>query len=102
MHDRYRHWSLPFQAPVMPTRKALEYQVIEDLASTDNEMEKLEILDSYAAYQQRVYRAKMIEGLILQSGRLTQTILAPWFREIIPEVQVPHRAAKAENKHCYL
>lgn len=98
MHDRYQHWSLPFQvAPMVPARKALEYQVLEDLVSTDNEMEKLEILDSYAAYQQRCYRARMIEGFTEEAGRLARSLSAPWLREIIPPIHVPHRAARAEK-----
>ncbi|GAJ21489.1 unnamed protein product, partial [marine sediment metagenome] len=97
MHDRYLHWSMPFQvqAPAVPTRKALENQVLEDLASTDNELEKLEILDSYAAYSQRAYRALMVMGFTQQAGRLAETILAPWLREAIPPVHVSYRPARA-------
>jgi len=98
MHDRYQLWSLPFQvAPVVPTRKSLEYQVLEDLASAENEMERLEILDSYAAYQQRVYRARMIEGFTEEAGRLARSLSVLWLREIIPPVYAPHRAARAEK-----
>lgn len=98
MHDRYQHWSLPFQAPMAPSRKALEYQVLEDLASTDDELEKLEILDSYAAYSQRAYREIMVMGFTQQASRLAETIFAPWIREAIPPVHAPHRAAMAKNR----
>jgi hypothetical protein len=88
---------MPFQAPVVPTRKSLEYQVLEDLASTDNELEKLEILDSYAAYSQRCYRTIMTMGFTQQASRLAEAILAPWIREAIPPVHVAHRGAKADR-----
>ena len=96
MYDRYRHWSLPTRA-VMPTRQSMEQQVLEDLANTNNEMEKLEILDSYAAYAKRCYRATMVEGFAQESGRIAASIFGPWLRELIPEVIVVHRAAKAKE-----
>jgi hypothetical protein len=34
-------------------RKTLEEQVLEDLAAAKDDVEKLEILDSYAIYKQR-------------------------------------------------
>jgi len=56
MHDRYRNWYIPYQVqPIIPARKPIEQQGLEDLTSAGNELEKLEILDSYAAYAQRHY-----------------------------------------------
>ncbi len=103
MHDRYRNWAIPYEraaraALPLPGRKSIEEQVLEDLASTDNELEKLEILDSYAGYAQRYYRAKMVEGFAQESGRIATSIFGPWVRELIPQVQVIHRAAKASEK----
>jgi len=99
VQDRYRNWYPPYGAqPVMPTRISIEQQVLEDLANTDNEMEKLEILDSYAAYAQRCYRVLIVEGFAQESGRIASSIFGPWVKELIPQVQVIHRAGKAKEK----
>lgn len=99
MYDRYRNWYTPYEAPIRPMgRISIEEQVLKDFASTDNEMEKLEILDSYAAYAQRCYRALLVEGFAQESGRMASSIFGPWIRELIPQVQVTHRAVQAKKE----
>lgn len=98
MHDRYRNWYIPYEArSTIPVRKSIEQQVLEDLANTDSDAEKVEILDSYAAYSQRCYRALMVEGFAQESGRIATSIFGPWLRELIPPVQPIYRAAKAKE-----
>ena len=102
MRDRYRNWYMPYGAqPMISTRKSIEQQVLEDLANTDDETEKVEILDSYAAYAQRCYRAQMVEGFAQESGRIASSLFGPWLRELIPQVQVIHRAAKAKEETAF-
>jgi hypothetical protein len=97
MHDRYRNWPVPGYGPTRPIRGSptVEDQVLADLAAAGSEMEKLEILDSYAAHAQRCYRVETAEVLSLEASRFLQTLLKPWFSQLLPEVYARHRTAVA-------
>lgn len=52
-YDKYRTWPLPGRIPgpmKLGPRLSLEEQVLKDLDETKDDVEKLEILDSFAAY----------------------------------------------------
>ena len=94
-YDKYCNWPLPGrQGNIYPvySDERLQPQVIRDLAATQDEVEKLEILDSYAAYAQRVYQAKVANALASFAGRILNDILGSFIIPQLPPIDVPARA----------
>lgn len=105
-YDKYRNWPLPARSgravPVMPG-PGIEEQVLQDLADAKDEIEKLEILDSFAAYAQRHYRQEFAEGAAIMAGQYLVSLLEPFFLSRLPDVGLRHRgrptqAFKAKEK----
>ena len=98
-YDKYRTWRIPRGAvPVGFTRPSLEEQVLMDLSGTNDEIEKLEILDSYAAYCKRAYQQDFVGATAQFVGQQLGGILESVFLSRLPEVYTGHRrrASKAE------
>lgn len=96
MYDRYRHWWPSDMAPIRPiSRKAIEEQVLEDLEKAKSEFERLEILDSYFVYAQRVYRAREINNSSDQVGSMATKLASIFLSYVMPEITPPYRPAKA-------
>jgi len=100
-YDKYVHWPLPHHegdmfgiipAPMRPrSSKTLEDQVLKDLAEAKEEIEKKEILDSYAAYAKRAYRVE-VSCLISQlfTNQLQSSlgpILQAYLEKVFPSVR---------------
>lgn len=99
MYDKYQNWPLPRQSgnvfPVMRTYD-IERQVLKDLADTEDEIDKLEILDSYAAYAQRAYRQEYSQYLSQWIGQTLSIILEPNILSRLPKAEPVHRGRPAE------
>jgi hypothetical protein len=92
-YDKYRNWPLPgkegMPAPGRPLgarRMSLEELVLKDLAEAKDDVDKLEILDSYAAYAQRVYRQDFADSAAVQAGYTLGKLLEPIFLSRLPSV----------------
>ena len=99
-YDKYEHWPLPTRGgnvyPVYSTPgRRIEEQVLEDLAKTDDEVDKLELLDSFAAYYRRAYRKEFAESLAILAGGALGKLLRPFILSQFPEPSPPHRARVA-------
>jgi hypothetical protein len=94
-YDKYRDWPLPglsrTQLLVGLKKRELEEQVLEDLAAAKDEDEKLEILDSYAAYWQRAYAKDFADEASSQAGIALGQLLSPVFELRMPTVICKHR-----------
>ena len=94
MYDRYKHWWPADTAPIRPiSRMAIEEQVLEDLEKAQSESEKLEILDSYFVYAQRVYRVREINNFSDQVGSMATKLAGIFLSHLMPEVTPPYRPA---------
>jgi hypothetical protein len=79
-YDKYRNWPLPGVGPrrmMRDSRDSLDVTVLKDLSNTEDEVEKLEILDSYGAYCQRAYREEFAEGAAQLTGQQLGSLLFP-------------------------
>lgn len=100
-YDKYRNWPLPIKSGnIFPVfrRQGLEEQVLEDLAAAGDKIDKLEILDSYAACCQRAYRKKVAEALSFAAGRIFETLLEPNILPRLPEVDLFRRGRPATKE----
>lgn len=96
--DRYRYWvptsrsmhAMPFKA------KKIEDQVLEDLANAKSEAEKLEILDSYYVYAQRLFRLDEIETYSREAGNLVTRLFSALLSQSLPDITPPYRPAKVQ------
>ena len=89
VHDKYRDWPLPGterSAIKIGQEISLEEKVLKDLEETRDDIEKLEILDSYAAYAQRSYRKAFAEASSFLVGQQLGAILEPVLLSRLPEV----------------
>ena len=95
-YDKYRNWPLPGRMAhpsiLGMQRQSLEELVLKDLSETEDEIEKLEILDSFAAYCKRVYGQEFAESSAALAGQQLGALLAPIFLSRLPEVNPFHRA----------
>jgi hypothetical protein len=95
--DKYSNWPFPFHRPSYPPPPeirrpiTIEEQVISDLEMTKDVVDKLEILDSYAAYSKRSYRAELAEQLSISVGQQLERILRPTIETWLPEIRPPSR-----------
>lgn len=100
-YDKYRNWPLPARSgrvfSVMQGR-GIEEQVLQDLANAKDEFEKLEILDSFAAYAKRHYRQECAELAAIVTGQYLGSLLEPFFLSRLPEVGLIHRGRPAQAK----
>lgn len=100
-YNKYQNWPLPSQSgnvfPVLQ-RYNLEEQVLKDLGDAKDEIDKLEILDSYAAYAQRAYQQEYVQYLSQWIGQTLSTILEPNILSRLPEIRLPHRGRPAEAR----
>lgn len=55
-YDKYRNWG-----PDRPIHAGIKKQVLEDLQGTDDEIDKLEILDSFETYVERQQQQDLAE-----------------------------------------
>ena len=100
--DKYRNWPLPTrEGNIFPVhhRQNLEEQVLKDLDATGDETEKLEILDSYAAYVQRAYRQEIAGALSIWSGRILEILIEPNILSRLPDVTLVHRGKPAAKEY---
>jgi len=96
-YDKYRNWPLPGnpntrQVIVGMRPPSLEETVLKDLCEAEDEIERLEILDSYASYSKRAYRQEFVSSAVALLGRQLGTILDPVFLSHMLEVYTIRRA----------
>ena len=93
MHDRYRDWERRGSRVVRLGIKTIciEDQVLLDLATTEDELEKLEILDSFGAHAMRHYRQRLIDFAVQKAVELTAKSLGSWIQDMFPQVEVRTR-----------
>ena len=58
-YDKYRNW----KPGTFHEANTLKKQVLKDLGEAEDEIDKLEILDSFEAYVERVHTAELAEHL---------------------------------------
>jgi len=100
-YDKYHNWPLPrLEGNIFPVLQSqgLEAQVLNDLAATGDEIEKLEILDSFAAYAQRAYRLRLAQVFSFGASRIIETLLGPNILSRLPEVDLVHRGRPATKE----
>lgn len=93
-YDKYHNWPLPrTEGNIFPIlqNQGLEEQVLKDLAATGDDIDKLEILDSYAAYAQRAYRERLAKVFSFGASRIIETLLTPNILSRLPEVDLINR-----------
>jgi hypothetical protein len=90
MYDKYRNWLQPGGITPSP-RMPLERQVLKDLDSVTDEVEKFEILDSYAAYIQRAYQQDVALTYSRKAGDAIASVLNHYILAQMPPVYIPHR-----------
>ena len=93
-YDKYRNWKLgtPYEVDT------LKRQVLEDIHDAEDEIDKLEILDSFEAYVERAHNSEIAEHLsnqiLLAAGPfLTGAILSK-----LPSPMPISRPRRAEVK----
>ena len=99
-YDKYQNWPLPSrEGNVFPAQTSgidkgseIEEQVLLDLVQAMDVVDKLEILDSYAAYAQRAYRKEFAESLAIQAGDALGQLLIPLVTSRMPDPRPGHRA----------
>ncbi len=93
-YDKYKDWPLPRKVgnifPVMQS-SGIEAQVLKDLEEAKDEIDKLEILDSFAAYAERAYRQDFAETAAALTGQQLGALLEPVFLSRMPSVAPMHR-----------
>ena len=97
-YDKYRTWPLTGRSGnffTVPTDSGIEEQVLKDLASASDETEKLEILDSFAVYAQRVFRRDLALTFADAASYWTKEIINPFILSKMPEVSPPRRPRPA-------
>lgn len=100
-YDKYEHWPLPHYegsifGRVLPSMRpgssiTLEDEVLRDLKKAEDEIEQMEILDSYAAYAKRAYRVE-VSSLVSQlfANQLENTlgpILQAYLEKVFPNIR---------------
>lgn len=93
-HDKYCNWPLPetgMGRAMGGSQLTHEEQVLIDLAACKDDIEKMEILDSYAGFAKRVYRESLILLTARQLGTYLSDILFPLINSRLPEVAVYRR-----------
>lgn len=99
-YDKYRNWPLRSKSgnvfPVFPST-GIEKQVIEDLEEAKDPIEKLEILDSFAAYAQRDHQMRLAQECSYHIARLLASILESFILEKMPLVQPVARGRVAHT-----
>ena len=97
-YDKYRDWPLPSRSgnifSVMQGSR-IEEQVLKDLSDAKDEIDKLEILDSFAAYTQRAYRQELAEIASIVGGQQLGALLEPILLSRLPVVTPTHRGRPA-------
>ena len=75
--------------------RGVEEQVLKDLSDAKDEIDKLEILDSFAAYTQRAYRQELAAIASILAGQQLGALLEPFLLSRLPEVVPIHRGRPA-------
>ena len=100
-YDKYQNWPLPLRSgsvfPVMQSH-GINEQVLKDLAEAEDEIERLELLDSFAAYAERAYRHSFAENMATQAGLLLGELLNPFILSHLPVVSPVHRGRPAKEE----
>ncbi len=100
-YDKYRDWPLPTRSgnvfPVMQSQ-GIEHQVLQDLTGAEDEIARLEILDSFAAYAKRAYRQEFAEDAATTTGQQLGAFLEPVFLSRLPNVVPGHRGRPSSTK----
>ena len=95
-HDKYRNWPLPAnRAPVLSCTD-LKTQLLQDLAATDDQIEQLEILDSYEAWAKRAYAQEVAQALSLTFSKTLGSLMAGGILSQLPPVYVLSRGRPGE------
>jgi hypothetical protein len=100
-HDKYRNWPLPRkEGNIFPVRQGTDIEkiVLKDLAEATDETDKLEILDSFATYYQRVYQQEVAEAISFWAARIIRGLLEPNMLSYLPAVECRHRARVAKEQ----
>ena len=98
-YDKYRNWPLPsLSGNIFPVIQGtnIEEQVLKDLAETEDKIDKLEILDSYAAYAKRAYQEECARYFTVRIAQVLGNILEPTILSKLPSIGLVHRGRPAE------
>lgn len=90
-YDKYRNWSTEFVNPPRLHRDIKE-QVVIDFLEAKEQVDRLEILDSFQAYVERVYRKELLLELSQMILSRLGTPVAGALATFIPE---PHPSPRA-------
>jgi hypothetical protein len=102
MLDKYANWPTPWDiSPVRPlygAQNSIEDEVLSDLEKAgDDKLLKYEVLDSYAAYYQKCYRAQVSQAISHEAGRTIVKMFGPFLNELMPEIRFFHHAARGQQ-----
>lgn len=100
-YDKYRDWPLPANVFSVMQGRGIEKQVLQDLIDAKDDIEKLEILDSFAAYAKRAYRQEFAQDAAQITGQQLGSLLEPLFLSRLPAVRPlgrPRTATKMNEK----
>lgn len=107
LYDKYRDWPLRFHsggvfglrvAPIAPLgrKPSIEEQVLSDLAEAKDEVDKIEILDSFAAYAKRDYAGEVsiLVGELIASNlsQIASVCGQTMVSQYLPSTKPTHRA----------
>lgn len=95
MLEKYERWPTPFErGPMRIGQKSIEEEVLSDLeAAKDDKLMQMEILDSFAAYYNKCYRAQMIETFTHELGRFGMKMAELWLDSLLPSIKFASRRA---------
>jgi len=79
-YDKYRHWKVEIPTEML----RLKEMVLKDLQSTKDEIDQLEILDSFEAAVERAHTAELAEHLSNQILSLAQPFLTAAIQGKLP------------------
>ena len=79
-YDKYRNWG-----PDLPYHEGIKKQVIEDLQATEDEIDKLEIVDSFEAYVERQQQNDLAEHVArLATNYVVLPLLSDFLKARMP------------------
>ena len=94
-YDKYRNWSL---SPTQPCFHEIKDQVLEDLASTTDQTDKLEILDSFEVWVERRYTKELAKDMANKLLIALSGVVAAALESQIPYPTPMSRSRVARNQ----
>lgn len=100
-YDKYQNWPLPTRSGnvyAIMQGYSIEEQVLKDLEDVKDDVDKLEILDSFAAYTIRAFRKEFAEDTAIVVGQQLGSFLIPFILSKILDAAPVHRARASKAK----